>query len=72
MNDLEIIKISVRSLVEFILREGDIDNRMAGGTDKEAMQIMETYNRKAAEPLKNARNAARESLRPKPSVPSVT
>lgn len=46
MNDLEIIKISVRSLVEFILREGDIDNRMAGGTDKEAMQMGSRIHRK--------------------------
>lgn len=33
----KLIKISVRNLVEFILREGDIDNRMAGGMDKDAM-----------------------------------
>ena len=31
------IRISVRNLVEFILRYGDIDNR-TGGADKEAMQ----------------------------------
>ena len=31
------IRISVRNLVEFILRHGDIDNR-TGGADKEAMQ----------------------------------
>lgn len=29
--------MSVRNLVEFILREGDIDNRKAGGLDKDAM-----------------------------------
>lgn len=33
-----IIKISVRNLVEFILRSGDIDNRYAGKADTEAMQ----------------------------------
>lgn len=32
------IKISVRNLVEFILRSGDIDNRGAGGMQMEAMQ----------------------------------
>lgn len=31
------IKISVRNLVEFILREGDIDNRISGGMEKDAM-----------------------------------
>ena len=38
--DLEqpVIRISVRSLVEFILRGGDIDNRIAG-TDKDAMLL---------------------------------
>lgn len=35
----KIIRISVRNLVEFILREGDIDNRKAGLPDKEAMQL---------------------------------
>lgn len=35
--DLKKVRISVRSLVEFILREGDIDNRTAGGLDKDAM-----------------------------------
>lgn len=33
----QVIKISVRNLVEFILREGDIDRRMAGGMDRDAM-----------------------------------
>lgn len=37
MEEKELIKISVRNLVEFILREGDIDNR-TGGADKDAMQ----------------------------------
>lgn len=40
-----VIKISVRNLVEFILREGDIDNR-AGGYDKEAMQLGNKIHRK--------------------------
>ena len=29
----ELIRISVRSLVEFILRSGDIDNRTGSGVD---------------------------------------
>ena len=33
-----ILKISVRSLVEFVLRSGDIDNRTFSGTDVNAMQ----------------------------------
>ncbi len=33
----QVIRISVRNLVEFILREGDIDRRVAGGMDKDAM-----------------------------------
>lgn len=32
------IKISVRNLVEFILRSGDLDNRIAGGADTDAMK----------------------------------
>ena len=33
----KIIRISVRSLVEFVLRSGDIDNRRLAGAQKEAM-----------------------------------
>ena len=33
-----IIKISVRNLVEFVLKSGDIDNRTVSGADKDAMQ----------------------------------
>lgn len=39
------IRISVRNLVEFILRSGDIDNRVAGN-DKEAMQAGSRLHRK--------------------------
>lgn len=46
MEDQKKIRISVRSLVEFILREGDIDNRTAGGMDKEAMQMGSKIHRK--------------------------
>ena len=40
-----IIRISVRNLVEFILRSGDIDNRIAGA-DKEAMLLGGKIHRK--------------------------
>lgn len=36
--DENIVKISVRNLVEFILRSGDIDNRYGQGSDPDAMQ----------------------------------
>ena len=32
------IRISVRNLVEFLLRSGDLDNRRGGVSDKDAMQ----------------------------------
>lgn len=41
-----VIKVSVRSLVEFILREGDIDNRTGQLADKEAMQLGSKIHRK--------------------------
>ena len=41
-----VIKISVRNLVEFILREGDIDNRMGRGASAEAMQEGSRIHRK--------------------------
>ena len=40
------IRISVRALVEFILREGDIDSRRGSGADKEAMQLGGKIHRK--------------------------
>lgn len=43
---MEKIKISVRNLVEFILRNGDIDNRRGGGNEKEAMQLGSKLHRK--------------------------
>ena len=46
MNDKKTIKISVRNLVEFILQEGDIDNRIAGTSDKDAMQLGSKIHRK--------------------------
>ena len=46
MSDKKLIRISVRNLVEFILREGDIDNRIAGTTEKDAMQLGSKIHRK--------------------------
>lgn len=40
------LRISVRNLVEFILRSGDIDNRKGGFADKEAMQEGSRIHRK--------------------------
>jgi len=45
MNDNQ-VRISVRHLVEFILRSGDIDNRRGGGRDVEAMQAGARLHRK--------------------------
>lgn len=39
MSQEPLIRISVRNLVEFVLQEGDIDNRKAGPSEKEAMQL---------------------------------
>ena len=39
-------RISVRSLVEFLLRSGDLDNRGGGWADKEAMQQGSRIHRK--------------------------
>ena len=46
MEQGKLIRISVRNLVEFVLREGDIDNRIAGTPDKEAMQLGGKIHRK--------------------------
>ena len=43
--DKQTIRISVRNLVEFILRSGDIDNRVASA-DKDAMQLGAKIHRK--------------------------
>lgn len=40
------IRISVRNLVEFILRSGDIDNRRSGMADRDAMQMGSRLHRK--------------------------
>lgn len=46
MKEETIIRISVRSLVEFILREGDIDNRVSGSMEKDAMLMGGKIHRK--------------------------
>ena len=39
----KVIRISVRNLVEFILKEGDIDNRITAGTaEKDACRELQT------------------------------
>ena len=43
---MEEMKISVRSLVEFIMRSGDIDDRRGAMADKEAMQLGSKLHRK--------------------------
>ncbi len=40
------IKISVRNLVEFVMRGGDIDNRRTGGAERDAMQAGSRIHRK--------------------------
>lgn len=46
INGMEKIRVSVRSLVEFILRSGDIDNRRGTMADKDAMQMGSRLHRK--------------------------
>ena len=45
-NKKEVFRISVRNLVEFILRSGDIDARRGGFADKEAMAKGSRIHRK--------------------------
>ena len=46
MKDERVIRISVRNLVEFILREGDIDNRVSGSMEKDAMLLGSKIHRR--------------------------
>lgn len=46
MNKKKTIKISIRNLVEFILRSGDLDNRKGSIADKDAMQKGSRLHRK--------------------------
>ena len=42
----EVVRLSVRALVEFLLRSGDIDGRRGGWADREAMQAGARVHRK--------------------------
>ena len=44
--EVKIVRISVRDLVEFVLREGDIDNRKIGMSDKDVMAMGGKLHRK--------------------------
>ncbi len=44
--DQRVIRISVRDLVEFVMRGGDIDNRRTAGAEREAMQAGSRIHRK--------------------------
>ena len=54
---MECIRTSVRSLVEFILRSGDIDNRKGGMADREAMQLGSRLHRKIQGQMKGGYRA---------------
>ena len=45
-NAQSVIRISVRNLVEFVMRSGDLDNRRTAGAKKEAMQAGGRLHRK--------------------------
>ena len=51
------IKISVRNLVEFVLREGDIDNRRSGMGDKSAMKEGARIHKKIQNKMGSTYNA---------------
>lgn len=53
----ELIKISVRNLVEFILRKGDIDNRISKVVEKEAMQLGSKIHRKIQKKMSSSYHA---------------
>ena len=55
--DRQKVKISVRNLVEFILRSGDIDNRIAA-QDKDAMQMGAKLHRKIQKRISSGGYAA--------------
>lgn len=53
----EVIRISVRNLVEFILRSGDLDNRRGGLADREAMAKGSRIHRKIQRQMSGAYQA---------------
>lgn len=52
-----VIRISVRTLVEFILRSGDIDNRRSVGRERDAMQAGSRLHRKVQRQMGSAYRA---------------
>ena len=48
METEKIIRLSVRNLVEFILKEGDIDNRISGTLDKDAMLMEDAFTERSS------------------------
>ena len=57
MEQEKVIRISVRTLVEFILCEGDIDNRRQTAPDKETMQLGSRIHRKIQRQMGSNYNA---------------
>ena len=53
----KVVRISVRNLVEFILREGDIDNRISGSMDSTLMQLGSKIHRKIQKRMGSAYRA---------------
>lgn len=57
MEEKKKIRISVRALVEFLLRSGDLDSRRGGFADREAMQMGSRLHRKIQKSMKGAYQA---------------
>lgn len=57
MEKEQMIRISVRNLVEFILREGDIDNRITGSMERDVMQQGSRIHRKIQKRMGSAYRA---------------
>lgn len=57
MEQEKVIRISVRELVEFISRSGDIDNRRAAAPDQEVMQLGSKIHRKIQRQMGSGYNA---------------
>ena len=56
-NSRKLVKISVRNLVEFVLRSGDLDNRRSGAMQKDAMQEGSRIHRKIQKRMGNTYRA---------------
>ncbi|MGN0314092.1 MAG: helicase C-terminal domain-containing protein [Fusicatenibacter sp.] len=57
MDEKKVIRISVRNLVEFLLRSGDIDRRTGGFTDRDAMQAGTRQHQKIQKKMGSAYQA---------------